>query len=178
MTPEILRAVAVLGPLLLINAIGVLMVLFQLPGTWVILGASGLAAWLLWDQGTFGWWTLGLLLILAVVGEVIETAGGAIGSRQAGGSRRGAFLSIALAIAGAAVGGSVGGTVALPFWWAVPGWLLAVLLGAAVGAALGAVVGDRIAGRRWKEAGRAGVGAAMAASAARWARSTLPQPCG
>ena len=152
---------ALLALLLLVNGAGVVMVVFQLPGTWVMLAGTGLVAWVLWDDGYFGWWTLGLLLALAILGEVVETASGAVGSRRAGGSRRGAVLSIGLGIVGAVVGGSVAGALALPIAWAVPAWLLSVIGGAAVGAAAGAMLGERWAGQPWTQVRRAGVGAAI-----------------
>jgi uncharacterized protein YqgC (DUF456 family) len=151
----------VLGPLLLVNAVGVVLVLFQMPGTWLILGATGVAGWILREQQVLGWWTLGILLGLAVVGEIVETLSGAVGSRRSGGSRRGALLSIVTGIVGATVGASLAGSLTLGIAWAVPVWLLIVLAGGAVGAALGALGGDRLAGRSWPDATRAGVGAAV-----------------
>lgn len=156
-----LQQAIVLSLLLIVNGLGVVAVLFQLPGTWLILAATALSTWLLRGQGTFGWWTLGALLALAVLGEIVETTSGAIGSRRAGGSRRGALLSIPAAIAGAAIGASLAGSLALPFLWIVPAWLAIVLAGGAVGAAAGALFGDRLAGRSWSGSRRAAVGAAL-----------------
>lgn len=150
-----------LGLLLLVNAAGVLMVLFQLPGTWLILTATGVAFWLLRDSQILGWWLVAVLLVLAILGEIVETASGAIGSRRSGGSRRGALLSVPTAIVGAAVGAAVAGSLTLAFLWVVPVWLVIVMAGGALGAAAGAALGDRLAGRTWTDAGRAGYGAAM-----------------
>lgn len=153
--------VAVLICLLLVNALGVVLVLFQLPGTWLMLVATGLAAWSLGDRSPFGVWLVVALAVLAVLGEVVETAAGAIGSRRAGGSRRGAVLSVLTAIAGATVGASLAGSLSLAILWLVPAWLAIVLAGAAVGAGVGSIVGDRLAGRTWRESGRSGLGAAV-----------------
>jgi uncharacterized protein YqgC (DUF456 family) len=153
--------VVVLMLLLLVNALGVVAVLFQLPGTWVIVAATALAGWILRDQAVFGWWTIGILLGLALIGEIVETLSGAVGSRRWGGSRRGALFSIPTAIAGATVGAAIAGSLALPLVWLVPAWLAIVLAGGAVGAAGGAVLGDRLVGRSSLEARRAGFGAAV-----------------
>lgn len=151
----------ILGSLLLINTVGVILVLFQLPGTWLILVSTGIASWLLRDQGTIGAWTLGALMALAIAGEAVETVSGALGSRRFGGSRGGAYLSILTGIVGATIGASLAGSFTLAFFWAVPAWLLIVLAGGAVGAAAGAIAGDRLAGRNWPDARRAGLGAAI-----------------
>jgi uncharacterized protein YqgC (DUF456 family) len=153
--------ISVLAGLLLVSAIGVLAVLFQLPGTWLMLFATAIAAWLLRHDATLGWWSLGTLLALALLGEVIETASGAVGSRRAGGTRKGAWLSVPAAIAGAAIGASLAGSLALALIWIVPAWLLIVLAGGLVGAAAGAMLGDRLEGRPWADARRTGVGAAL-----------------
>jgi len=161
MIGETAGATLILGMLLVINATGVALVLFQLPGTWLILIATGIAAWLLHGQDTFGPWSLGTLLVLAIVGEAVETASGAVGSHRFGGTRTGSLLSILTAIVGATIGASLAGSLTLTFVWALPVWLLIVLAGGAVGAAAGAVVGDRMAGRSWADARRAGAGAAL-----------------
>lgn len=153
--------ILILALLLLVNAVGVLAVLFQLPGTWLILAATGGAAWLLRDSQTFGWWTLGILLALAILGEIVETASGAIGSRSTGGSRSAAWLSIPFAIVGATLGASLAGSLSLAIVWIAPVWLVIVLAGGALGAAGGAILGDRLSGRSWEDSRRAGLGAAV-----------------
>ncbi|MEM8782942.1 MAG: DUF456 domain-containing protein [Planctomycetota bacterium] len=134
--------------------VGVVLVALQLPGTWLIVLLSALAAWWGWDANPearwIGWWTLAALLALAVLGEIIEAIAGALGSRAAGGSRRGAVLAIVGGIAGALLG-----TVVIP----VP--IVGTLLGAAIGAGLLSGLGDKWAGRKWGEAIRGGSGAAV-----------------
>ena len=140
----------ILGVLLLINALGVLLVLFQLPGTWLMVVATGGAAAALWTRGTFGWWSLGILLGMAILGELVEGGASALASRRAGGSTRGAVFSILTGIAG---------TFALALIWAVPLWLAIVVIGGAVGAGIGAMLGDRLAGRSWEDARKSAIGA-------------------
>ncbi|BAM03714.1 DUF456 domain-containing protein [Phycisphaera mikurensis] len=144
----------VAAALLLTNAAGVVMVALQLPGTWLMLAATAAAAWWGWspDPGLrwIGWGTLAALGGLALLGEVVEAVAGALGSRQAGGSRRGALLAIAGGIAGA-----IGGTFALP----IP--IVGTLLGASVGAGAGSMLGDAWAGRDLSAVWAAGRGAAI-----------------
>ena len=61
--------------LLGVNALGVLMVALQLPGTWLMLAATALFAWWRWDDGGFaaiGGWVLLTLLGMAIIGEIVE----------------------------------------------------------------------------------------------------------
>lgn len=137
-----------LGGALLVAALGPVLVIFQLPGTWLILAVAMLTAWWRWDLGTIGAGTLILLALLVALGEVVEFFAGAAGSRRAGGSKRGAVLAV--------VGGLVGavlGSLLLP--------LIGTLAGACVGAGVGAALGDRWAGREWGMAMRVGRGAAV-----------------
>ena len=140
--------------LLLVNATGVVMVALQLPGTWVMLLATAAAAWWGWDpipdERWIGWFTLVSLLVLAVLGEVIEAVAGAMGSRKAGGTRRGALLAIAGGIVGA-----IAGTFALP----IP--IVGTLIGASLGAGAGSMLGDAWAGRGFEQVWAAGKGAAV-----------------
>lgn len=136
---------------LLLNALGVLLVVLQLPGTWLMLVATALLAWWYYEpQPLISVWTLGALLALAVIGELFETAAAAHGSRKAGGTKTGAIISIFGAIVGAIVGTVV---ILIP--------VVGTVLGACVGAGLGAIVGDLMRGRRLVDAGAAGRGAAV-----------------
>ena len=140
--------------LLLVNAAGVVMVALQLPGTWLMLLATAAAAWWGWDplpeHRWIGWSTLATLGVLALLGEVIEAVAGAMGSRKAGGTRRGALLAIVGGIAGA-----IGGTFLLP----VP--IVGTLIGASLGAGAGSMLGDAWAGRNFEAVWAAGKGAAI-----------------
>jgi len=127
---------------LLLNAAGVFLTAMQLPGTWfMLLVTAGFAAWR-WDEPSIsiGWTTLTTLLVLAIIGEILEFITSAIGSKQAGGSTRGAAISILMSIPGALIG-----TVLLP----IP--IVGTLIGAAIGAGIGAGMGDKWAGRDWRE---------------------------
>ena len=145
---------AVAAALLLVNAAGVVMVALQLPGTWLMLLATAAAAWWGWSPEPelrwIGWSTLASLGALALLGEVVEAVAGAMGSRKAGGTRRGALLAIAGGIVGA-----IGGTFALP----VP--IVGTLIGASVGAGAGSMLGDAWAGRDFASVWAAGKGAAI-----------------
>lgn len=124
-------------------------ILFNVPGTWLmVLLAIGLE-W--WQPGEFmfGWAVLGAAVALAVLGEVLEFVLGAAGSRQAGGSKRAA----ALAIAGGVVGAILGTAIPVP--------ILGTLLGASAGAFAGSLLGDLWAGRPVPGSIEAGRGAAM-----------------
>ena len=151
MTASILLAIVLIG-LVILNAVGVLMVVFQLPGTWMMLSFTGLVAWWRWDDvggwGHFGWWTLGILVLLAVIGEILEFAAGAVGASKAGASKRAAVIAIVGGIVGALVG-----TVLIP----IP--ILGTLVGAAIGSGVGSFLGDLWAGRTVELAWEGGKGA-------------------
>ncbi|MEM1213008.1 MAG: DUF456 domain-containing protein [Planctomycetota bacterium] len=144
----LLIALAIL--LTLVNAVGVVLVLLQLPGTWLIVAATAGFAWATWDDGVVGWLTLASLLTLAILGEILETVLAGAASRKAGGTRRGAVLAILLGIPGA-----IAGSLLIP----IP--IVGTLLGAALGAALGSLLGDLTARRPLRQATRAARGAAV-----------------
>ena len=149
--------------------------LLTLPGNWfVVLLVAGFA-WLFPVQEGRGiaWVTVGVLVGLAAVGEVIEFVAGAAGAAQRGASRR----AVALSIIGAMVGSIGGLVVGLPI--PVVGPLIVAILGGATGAFGGAYVGEywkgkpedeRIAsgqgafvGRIWGTVAKLAVGAIMLA---------------
>lgn len=104
---------------------GLLLVPFGLPGTWVqVLGVAAYGA--LTDFRTVGWVTIGLVLALAVIGEVVEFALGGRYARKYGGSRRAAW--------GAILGGVIGAFVGVPVF--LVGSVIGAFLGAFAGAAL------------------------------------------
>jgi uncharacterized protein len=124
-------------------------IIFNLPGTWLMVLVSVLVEW--WQPGTFmySWTVLCIAGGLAVLGEVIEFVLGAAGSHRAGGSPRGA----ALAIIGSIIGGILGTALPVP--------IVGTLIGACLGAFVGSVVGDLWAGRPLVQSVRAGRGAAV-----------------
>jgi uncharacterized protein len=141
--------------LLLVNTVGVFLVLMQLPGTWLMLGATVGVAWWRWDgwsgAGVIGGWTLVVLLVLALVGELVEFLGPAMGAVKEKSSRRAAVLAVVGGVVGAIVG-----TVVLVF---LP--VVGTLIGAVVGSGLFSMMGDLWAGRGWEPALRGGKGAAV-----------------
>lgn len=118
-----------IGLLLLTSVAGWVLTLFGMPGNWVTVAVAAAYAWLGPQTGAtrIEWSTVGVLLCLAMVGEVAETAAGMAGARRVGGSRRAAVFSLGGSFLGAFAGAAVG--VPIP------------LLGSAVGAVLGAAVG-------------------------------------
>lgn len=108
------------------------------PGNWIMLGFAILYLTVLPDQYSprLNWWVVGIAFGLAVIGEILEFAAGAVGAAQKGGSTRGAVL----AIAGAFVGSIVGAVVGIPI--PVVGSVVAAVGGGALGAFAGAYLGE------------------------------------
>lgn len=135
----------ILATILMVLALvlGWVLQLVGLPGTWLIVAATALFAWLLPPDAptAMGWPAVMTLLVLAVLGEVIEFVAGALGVATSGGSRRGA----ALAIVGSVIGGVAGLFVGLPI--PIVGSLVAAVVFGAIGALVGAVLGETWKGR-------------------------------
>ncbi len=117
--------------------------LVGLPGNWTIVAVTALYAWLLPGEHltAVGWRSVLFLVALAVLGEIVEFAAGAMGVSTAGGSRRGAVL----AIVGSLVGGIVGLFVGLPI--PIVGSLVSAVLFGGLGALAGAMLGETWKGR-------------------------------
>jgi uncharacterized protein len=79
--------------LTLLNLVFWVGILFNLPGTWLMILVPALLEW--WQPGQFmySWTVLFVAAGLAVLGEVLEFVLGAAGSRHAGGSKRAAALA-------------------------------------------------------------------------------------
>jgi uncharacterized protein len=124
-------------------------ILFNLPGTWLMVLVTALLKW--WQPAyvQVSWTVLGIAAGLAVLGEVLEFVLGAAGSRHAGGSKRAAVLAI--------VGGLVGGIAGT----ALPVPIVGTLIGACLGAFAGSLLGDLWAGRPLFPSFQAGWGAAV-----------------
>jgi uncharacterized protein YqgC (DUF456 family) len=129
----------------LIIAAGMIMILFGLPGCWIIL-ADALVYGLItrFEQVTL--WVLLLLLVMASAAEGLEFIAGIYGTKYYGASRRG--------IAGAIVGAIIGAILMSPLLF-----LIGAVLGAFVGAFLGASLVEYLNDRNYKRALRAGMGA-------------------
>jgi uncharacterized protein YqgC (DUF456 family) len=109
-------------------------IMFNVPGTWLMILFPAILEWWQPGQFMFSWTVLFVALGFAVLGEVLEFVLGAAGSRRAGGSKRAA----ALAIGGGFIGGIVGTALPVP--------LFGTLGGACLGAFIGALSGDLWAG--------------------------------
>ena len=135
--------------LTLLNLVFWVGILFNLPGTWLMVLVTALLKW--WQPGyvQVSWTVLGMAAGLAVLGEVIEFVLGAAGSRHAGGSKRAA----ALAIVGSLIGGILGTALPVP--------IVGTLIGACLGAFIGSLIGDLWAGRPLFPSFEAGWGAAV-----------------
>ena len=136
--------------LVMLNAIWLLLVVFGLPGNWLIVICTCLFAWWRADDGVFSFYTLLTITVLAVIGELIEFFAGAGGAKKAGASWRGSIGAIIGAVTGAVVG-----TFAIP----VP--FLGTLIGACTGAAIGAWSLELTGGRKLQDSFRYGIGAGI-----------------
>lgn len=127
------------GLLLLGNLTGLGATLFGLPGNWLIVLLTALFAGFVRGSSHEGisWWTVGALLLLAVLGEILEFAISAAGAAKQGASRRAILLSILVGMIGA-VCGSAAGNLLIPILGTIPG----AILGGAAGAFLGALAGE------------------------------------
>jgi uncharacterized protein YqgC (DUF456 family) len=111
--------------LVLLNAAWLTLVLFGLPGNWLMVITTCLFAWWRWDERVFSGGTLIAITVLAFAGESIEFLAGMVGARRSGASWRGSVRAVIGAILGAFLG-----TLFIP----VP--LLGSVLGASFGAGL------------------------------------------
>jgi uncharacterized protein YqgC (DUF456 family) len=120
--------------------------IFGLPGTWMILGATLVYGWVT-DFAQIGGGLLFLFALLTVTGEVVEYVFGIAGARRFGSSNRGIVFSI--------LGGFAGAIVGAPLFFG-----FGAILGALVGAFLGAVLIELLTygPTEWKKAVRSGWG--------------------
>lgn len=138
-----------LTTLILLNVCWLTMVLFTLPGNWLMVIGTSLFAWWQWDSGRpFGLAILIAITILALIAELIEFFAGAGGAKKAGAGWWGALAAIGGAIFGALVG-----TVIIP----VP--LFGTMMGACFGAGLFTWIAERLSGKEQEHSVRSGVGA-------------------
>ena len=123
---------------LVLGAVCVVLVVIQLPGTWLLLALAAVIEycdrWYLPEESsqTFGWWVLGSVLLVAVIGEIIEFFAGVGGAKKGGASARGMW--------GALIGGVAGIFLFTPLFFFVP--LFGTFFGAIVGTFVGAIIGE------------------------------------
>ena len=108
-----------------LNAGWLVVVVFGLPGNWLIVISTCLFAWWRWDEGVFSIYTLIAILVLAVLGELVEFSAGMIGARKSGASWLGSIAALFGAVTGAVLGTFL---IPIPFF--------GTLLGACLGAGL------------------------------------------
>lgn len=132
--------------LLLCNSIAWGTNFFGLPGNWLLLFFAIVYKVVLPVDlhPALSWSGLGLLLVMAIFGEIWEFASGAFGASRQGGSRRGIIYSILGSFIGS-VGGALIGTLFMP----LIGSLIGALVGGAIGAFGGAYLGEH--GREHEE---------------------------
>lgn len=132
--------------LLLLSVAGLCANILGLPGLWLMVACHAAFGLLTgWDLYV-GWQSVGTLLGLAALAEVVEFAAGAAGSKSAGGRKRGMI--------GAIIGALVGGILGAPLFPPI-----GPVVGACAGAFLGAAALELTDGEL-KQALRVGVGAA------------------
>lgn len=110
-------------------------VLLTLPGTWLMV-LMAVALNVAMAANPFSWWTIGVAIALAALGELLELIASGAGAKAMGASKRSVFASIIGGIVGAILG-----TIVLP--------IIGTIIGSALGAGIGAVVFEfSIADRR------------------------------
>jgi hypothetical protein len=125
---------------------GLLLIPFGLPGLWVILlGILGYG-WMT-DFQTMSVWFMGLMLGLAILGEVFEAWIGFGYAKKYGGSSRAGW--------GALVGGLVGAIIGVP----IP--IIGSVIGGFVGAFVGAALFEYTRARHLEGSAKAGWGAVL-----------------
>jgi uncharacterized protein YqgC (DUF456 family) len=136
--------------LVLVNAFWLLLVVFGLPGNWLIVISSCLFAWWRAEDRVFSIATLVVVTALAVLAELVEFFGGMGGAKKAGAGWRGALGALLGAVTGAILG-----------TFAVPIPFFGTVFGACIGAGIGALVLELSAGKQMKESVQSGLGAGL-----------------
>ncbi|MCS7032509.1 MAG: DUF456 domain-containing protein [Phycisphaerae bacterium] len=135
--------------LLLLHLLALGLTLVSLPGLWLMAGSLALYAWWTGFDRYVGWPSLIAMLALAATAEVVEFFAGAVGSHQAGGTRRGMI--------GAVVGGIVGAIAATPL---IPIPIVGTIAGMCIGSFAGAFLIELWIRRNWEHSAAVGWGAA------------------
>jgi uncharacterized protein YqgC (DUF456 family) len=85
---------------------GLIMSCLSLSGTWLILAATGLLAWLRWPEFP-GIGTLIVFLLLCIGVEILEAVAGAWGVQKRGGSKAAGWAALLGGLLGMVLGGMV-----------------------------------------------------------------------
>jgi uncharacterized protein YqgC (DUF456 family) len=134
--------------LIILNAFWLVLVLFSLPGNWLIVITTSLFAWWQWESHLFSVYTLIAIAVLALLGELVEFFAGTAGAKKAGAGWLAAIAAVFGAIAGAIIG-----TFVLP--------LFGTIIGACLGAGLAATITELAMGKPRDASIRSGVGASV-----------------
>lgn len=144
----------------------IVLVIFQLPGAWIMLAIAIVIE--VFDKHyltveanespeTFGWMWLGIAAGLLLIGEIIEFIASIVGAKKGGASKRG--------MVGSLIGGIAGAFILQVF---IPIPIFGALVGAIIGTFIGAVVGE-MTGEQPKKASESikpAIGAAIGRSIA------------
>jgi len=136
--------------LVLLNTVWLVLVVFGLPGNWLIVTATCFFAWWRWEDGVFSIYTLIAIIALAALGELLEFLAGLAGAKKSGASWPGSIVALFGAVTGAVLG---------TFLFPVP--FLGTLLGACVGAGLCVWGLEFSRGKEMKRSLRYAVGAGL-----------------
>ncbi|HIA47370.1 MAG TPA: DUF456 domain-containing protein [Candidatus Hydrogenedentes bacterium] len=148
----IVTILAVLGWVVfgLVIIVALLLDLVGLFGNWLILCAVA-AAWAISGFDYFGGYTIPILVGLAILGEILETAAAGMGAAKFGGGKG--------AVVAAVIGCVLGAVIATPL---IPIPLIGTLIGACGGAFVGATAYELTRKEHGLEgSARVGVGAAL-----------------
>lgn len=143
--------------LCLVNIVSWASNLLSLPGNWIIVLATAIYAYFFPESETsgVGWLGIGVLVALAVAGEIIEFGAGAAMAGKRGASRR----AMALAVVGTMVGSILGAIFTIPI--PILGPIVGALAGGAGGAFCGAWLGEIWKGKSVEEGMHVGTGALL-----------------
>ncbi|MFC1634714.1 DUF456 family protein [Planctomycetota bacterium] len=136
--------------LILLNTAWLALVLFGLPGNWLIIISTCLFAWWRWGDDPFSIYTLVAIVVLAVLGELAEFTAGLIGAKKSGASWLGSIAALFGAVTGAVLG---------TFMIGIP--LFGTVLGACLGAGLGVWALEVSRGKKIEQSVRYAVGAGL-----------------
>lgn len=136
-------------PWLLVTLVALILTTLRLPGGWlIVLEAIGYGWWTEWDR--VGWLFVGVMVVLALLGELLELATSVLTARKVGASRRAAW------------GGFFGGFFGMIFLsFLVPIPVVGTLCGAVMGCFIGATIGELTAKSRLAQGARVGLFSAM-----------------